>query len=376
MTSKILIVDILTYLNIKHYYLRTGVKAGRLLTMPSEKPSDISLSTLPTRRPRGGPFIVPNSELDLSFGPADVLSAMRRAFAGLAAGTSNQPPQSVAAFPGRPGDVISYFGLLGEEDVFGVKLSPYFPNRTDGPKVAAWTMLCSMSTGQPLLVCDSYALTVERTASTTMLALDYLAPQSSKSLLVVGIGSVGIAHLRHSLALRNWDSVQVFSPRLTRDRSLVKYLVPELCGQLKIAASLEEAVRTADVVLLCTSSGTAVIDQRWVRENSVVTSISTNARDAHEVPPEALAGWEVFCDYRATTPRVAGEMVLASQRFGWSSEAILADLPQLIAGTGKLPTRRAPVFFRSVGLGIEDMALANLILRRLESSPSHHTHQR
>jgi L-arginine dehydrogenase len=327
------------------------------------------------RIPRA-PYILSHSEADFRLQPAEVLAELKKAFAGLATRKSNQPRQSVSKFPARLGDVITYFGLLGEEDVFGVKISPYFPNRTDGPKVAAWTILCSMSTGQPLLVCDSLALTTERTAATTTLALDYLVPEDGKRLAVVGIGSIGIAHLRHACALRKWNSIQVFSPRLARDHSLLGPLVPELCGQIRIANCLEQAVRTSDVILLCTSSGTAVIDQKWVGNDSVITSISTNATDAHEVPPEALVHWDVFCDYRLTTPRIAGEMVLAAKRFGWSPEKILADLPQLVTATGRLPTRRVPVFFRSVGLGIEDIALANLIFRRLESSGPCRSHYR
>jgi L-arginine dehydrogenase len=79
------------------------------------------------------------------------------------------------------------------------------------------------------------------------------------------------------------------------------------------------------------------------------------------VPPEALGEMDVYCDYRATTPGSAGEMVLAAERHGWSPEAILGDLPGLVSDSAPRPDYRRPVFFRSIGLGLEDMALANAL---------------
>jgi L-arginine dehydrogenase len=97
----------------------------------------------------------------------------------------------------------------------------------------------------------------------------------------------------------------------------------------------------------------------------MVTSLTTTTATAHEIAPEALAGFDVYCDYRAVTPLVAGEMVIAAQNHGWSLDWILGDLPELVSGKGRQPTRNAPTFFRSIGLGLEDIAIASLLLREL-----------
>ncbi|MDI9776066.1 ornithine cyclodeaminase family protein, partial [Pseudomonas aeruginosa] len=56
------------------------------------------------------------------------------------------------------GDFINYLGVLAQEQVYGVKTSPYIV-REQGPLVTAWTLLMSMQTGQPLLLCDAARLT-------------------------------------------------------------------------------------------------------------------------------------------------------------------------------------------------------------------------
>ena len=88
----------------------------------------------------------------------------------LAAGHAVQPPQQLVEFPAGKGDFINYGGVLAEDRVYGVKTSPYIV-REQGPLVTAWTLLMSMQTGQPLLLCDAGELTTARTAATTAVVL-------------------------------------------------------------------------------------------------------------------------------------------------------------------------------------------------------------
>jgi len=113
--------------------------------------------------------------------------------------------------------------------------------------------------------------------------------------------------------------------------------------------------------LLCTSSGTPVIETSSIDNGTLVTSISTNVAKAHEVPPEFLINAQVYCDYRKTTPDTAGEMLLAKQDYGWMDDNLVGDLAELVSEQCKTPNVESPIFFRSLGLGLEDIAIANEI---------------
>lgn len=299
----------------------------------------------------------------------DVRAALSGMFAALGRGAAIQPPQMLTPFPARAGDVITYQGVLADARVFGAKLSPYIAaSEATGERaiVTAWTMLMSMDSGQPLLCCDAAQLTTERTAGATALAIDLLAPRAAQTLALVGSGPVALAHLRHALALRPWSGVRVYSPALAHDsarREAILALAQP--GLVSIAASAAQCVRGADVAMLCTSSGTPVIGMADVDKPMLVTSVSTNAARAHEIPPALLPHMDVYCDYRRTTPAVAGEMTLAAEHHGWSAEQVAGDLPGLVLGECPLPQYRRPVFFRSVGLGLEDIALAHALYRQL-----------
>ena len=55
-------------------------------------------------------------------------------------------------------EVVRYTDVY-KRQVYGVKTSPYIV-REQGPLVTAWTLLMSMQTGQPLLLCDAARLTL------------------------------------------------------------------------------------------------------------------------------------------------------------------------------------------------------------------------
>jgi L-arginine dehydrogenase len=57
-------------------------------------------------------------------------------------------------------------------------------------------------------------------------------------------------------------------------------------------------------------------------------------------------------------------MVIAGKEGIWSASEIVADLPELVSGTAP-PRGDGRSFFRSIGLGIEDAAVAVALLRVL-----------
>lgn len=290
---------------------------------------------------------------------AEVQALVRGAFQQLAAGRAVQPRQTVAELPDG-GDVIAYQAVLADDGVYAVKVSPYLPRPDATPVVTAWTLLVSTTTGDPVLLADSAQLTTERTAATTTVAVDLLAPAEARSLAVIGLGKVGRAHLRHVLAVREFDRVRVWSPNASAGA------VEALDDRCELAPSAASAVEDADVVLLCTSAAEAVIDAAALRPGVLVTSISTNAPMAREIDPAALAHLDVYADHAPGAFAAAGEMRIAAAEHGFTQAAIRGDLAGLLSGTAPAPSGERPVFFRSVGLGIEDAAVALAALRGLE----------
>ncbi|MBY3516541.1 ornithine cyclodeaminase family protein [Rhizobium laguerreae] len=305
------------------------------------------------------PIVLDEAQITALLPKADLRGVLERMFRALADGKAVQPPQTLSLFPHSRGDFITYLGVLADEKVFGAKLSPYIPG--DGNAVVtAWTLLMSTETGIPLLLCDSKKLTTERTAAASIIAADLLAVPDASVLTIVGSGPMALAHLRYAESIRPWREVRIASPNV--ETTLVPHMISSGVPVAK-STNAQDAIQGADVVLLCTSSGTPVINASTLSKAAVITSISTNVADAHEVDPAALQGFDVYCDYRKTTPAAAGEMKLATAAGHWDPESLCGDLPELLTGRAKPPSRERTAFFRSIGLGLEDIAAAVALLK-------------
>jgi len=308
------------------------------------------------------PYVIAQAQARQLLEQIDVPQILRKLFRDLASGLAVQPAQQLVEFPQGAGDFINYLGVLAQDRVYGVKTSPYIV-RSEGPLVTAWTLLISMDNGQPLLLCDAGELTTARTAATTAVAVDALASADARHLSIIGSGPVAQAHLQYVKGLRDWQRISLYSPGLASKTPQALARLQALDPRLQIATSREEALRDADVILLCTSAAGPVIDPRELSKPALITSISTNAPRAHEVPPQTLSEMQVYCDYRRTTPGSAGEMLIAGEQHEWNKDTIVGDLPELLSGQTPRPDYDRHVFFRSIGLGLEDIALANALYR-------------
>ncbi|HZX17313.1 MAG TPA: ornithine cyclodeaminase family protein, partial [Pseudomonas sp.] len=205
------------------------------------------------------PYVLDKTAAEQLLAQVDVHQAMVTMFRELAAGHAMQPAQQLVEFPNGAGDFINYLGVLAGAGVYGVKTSPYIV-REQGPLITAWTLLMSMQSGQPLLLCDAGSLTTARTAATTAVAVDALAAPQASRLAVIGSGAVAQAHVHYAKQLRPWQSIRLYSPGLAGKTGAQLLKLQQLDPRIQLCASQADAIRDADVVMLCTSSAKPLLD--------------------------------------------------------------------------------------------------------------------
>lgn len=296
--------------------------------------------------------------------PHAIVASVEAAFRQLASGAARQPAQLQVSLPADDGDTIYYSAITAMPPLIGVTVSPFIAARIGKglAPVTAYTLLLSGETGEAIAAIDSKTLIAARTGATTCIATRRLARRLDR-VAIIGSGQIAEWHLR-CLADVPCDAITMFSPSLlAADRRKRKDDLQSLDSRLKCVSTLDAAVERAGVIMLCTASPTPVLDVELTCEDALITSVTTDGPDAHEIDPRQLASLNVYCDYRQTAPMVAGDMRLAAVLHSWQPAAILADLPELITNPCDAPlplTGRR--FFRSVGLGIEDVAAAAAVL--------------
>jgi ornithine cyclodeaminase len=127
-----------------------------------------------------------------------------------------------------------------------------------------------------------------------------------------------------------------------------------------VAASAEEAVRGADVVVLATSAREPVVRRDWLARGAHVNAVGASVPSARELDVETVASSALFCDSRESLRNEAGEYLLAVQQGAIPGEEhVRGELGEVLAGIapGRLSGDELTVF-RSLGLAVKDLAAA------------------
>jgi ornithine cyclodeaminase/alanine dehydrogenase-like protein (mu-crystallin family) len=161
--------------------------------------------------------------------------------------------------------------------------------------------------------------------------------------------------------VRDFGQVRVYSPTRAHAEALAEQA--DLPGaQVSAAATAEEAVRGADVVVAATSSREPVFAHAWLKPGAHVNAVGASTPQAREIDTATVAASAMFCDSRESVRHEAGEFQLAiSEGAIAGEEHIRAELGEVLAGSA--PGRRDDgelTLFRSLGIGVEDLAAAEI----------------
>ena len=290
---------------------------------------------------------------------ADCIEAMADVLAAHARGELYQPLRSVAIPPGSGG----FIGLMpahrgGDHAAYSLKSLVVIP---DNPKRGldshqGTVTLFDGETGIPTALLSASAITAIRTAAVSALATRLLGREDARSLAVLGAGVQARSHLKAMRLVRDFSRVRIYA----RTRGHLEQLAREVDFPVEIADSAEAAVRGADVVVAATNSREPVLERSWLTDGAHVNAVGASMPSAREIDTETFVAASVFPDNRESLENEAGEYQLAVR------EGLIPGLSHVRAELGEVAAgqhvgRTAPdelTLFRSLGLGIEDLAAA------------------
>jgi thiomorpholine-carboxylate dehydrogenase len=238
----------------------------------------------------------------------------------------------------------------------GAKLVTLYPdNGSRGlPTHQAVIALFRANTGEPLAMMDGRLITEMRTAAVSAVATKLLSASNARTLAILGSGVQARAHFQALSVVRKFDDVRIWS----RNSQNAQAFADEIGAR---ATTAEDAVRGADVVVTVTNSPEPVLRGAWLKPGVLVNAVGAVGPKNREVDDEAMRG-AVIVDSREAAMKESGDVLLANA-------SIYAELGELLAGTKPKPQTKITVF-KSLGLAVEDLAAAELVLEQLQASSS------
>ena len=291
---------------------------------------------------------------------ADVIAALRSAYS-VPHGPLASPPRVVARGEGNwlralaaspPGS--RYMGAK----IFGAGRAK---------SVSYLIALFEQETGALAALVDAHFVTAYRTAGTSAVAVDRLAPSGPAVLGLLGSGLEARMHARAIAAIRPIDALRIYSPTPANREALAPAGGGAPSGRGARGARAAAAVEGASIVVAAARSRdeTPILRGRWLREGMLVVSIGSTLPEQREIDPDVVAACDlIVCDAPEEVAGETGDM-LAAKAAGVAFEHKMASLNALMAGsvTERVAAARRPMF-KSVGAAIQDVVVAELVVAK------------
>jgi ornithine cyclodeaminase/alanine dehydrogenase-like protein (mu-crystallin family) len=223
------------------------------------------------------------------------------------------------------------------------------------PKFGAYFffLLFDAETARPLAQFEANYLGQIRTGAASGYATDILAAKDAITLAIIGSGFQAQSQFEAIRAVRAIQDVRVWSRKESSREEFAKRIGAKAC------ATAEDAVRGAHIVATATSSKDPVIDAAWIGPGTHINAMGSNQASRRELPSDLVVKADLIAVDSLEQAKIeAGDLLLAP--VDWADPRIV-ELPNLETRPGGWPI----TIFKSIGLGVEDVAAAAFVYERL-----------
>lgn len=296
----------------------------------------------------------------------EAIEAVRDAFVALARGDFEMPTRTVL----RDGQFLVMPTHHRPSATAVIKtLSLSFEGRQ--PSIAG-TVTWSDLRHADHLVADAGAVTTLRTGAATGVATDLLAKPDASTCTIIGAGGQAADQVRAVQEVRPLTDLCIVARHPERAERLATSLAEELAGvRITTGVDAVAAVEGRDIVCCATPSTVPLFPLGALAADVHVNAIGAFRPTMRELPVELLADALVIVDETEAVLEESGE-ILDALAAGAIAQDDLVELGRLLTdgvaptgGGGGRSGRTGRTVFKSVGVAVQDWAVARLLADRL-----------
>jgi ornithine cyclodeaminase/alanine dehydrogenase-like protein (mu-crystallin family) len=249
---------------------------------------------------------------------------------------------------------------------FGLKSVAFFPGNDDlgRPTHLATVLLLDPRTGDLEAILDGRLITEMRTAAVSAVSVDLLARQGPAKLAILGSGVQARSHLEAIRHVRPLEHVRIWSRRPERALQLVREMHGSLSCALSATATVEDAVKQADIVVTATSASDPILHGAQLEPGMHLAVVGSSSAKMRELDADAVARCRVWVDSRAGAAVEAGDIVIARQEGRIGADHVVGELGDVVNGASRRESDDEITMFKSLGMAVEDVATARLVVDR------------
>ena len=309
--------------------------------------------------------VLSGEDVRASLGMREAIAAMREAFGQLSAGLARVPVR--LRLEAEAGVTLFMPAYLDRTQDLGAKIVSFYPNNPQRglPAISALVLVLDSQTGLPTALMEAGYLTALRTGAASGLATDLLARREASVVAIFGAGAQAPAQIEAVCAVRPIREVRI----VARRRESADRLAKQIEGvDVRILDDRSAALAGADIVIAATTSSTPVFDGHDVEPGTHINGIGSYTPEMQEVDATVVQRARIVVDSREAALKEAGDLIIPIQQGLIRAEDVDTELGEIVNGIKAGRTSDSEItFFKSVGVAVQDVAVARRVLQAAAS---------
>lgn len=251
-------------------------------------------------------------------------------------------------------------GAFNSVGIKWIGSSPTNPEKYNLPRASAIIVLNDYETFIPKAVMDGMLISALRTGANSGVAAKYLAKKNSKTVGLVGAGAQSKTQLLalHQV-LPELENVKIFDLNVERAEAFSKEMSERLNLKVETVNSAEEAVKGSDVFVTATVTKEPIVKAEWIEKGMLYLHVGS-----HESHFDVIhkADKIVVDDWEELKHRGVETLPIMFEQGEFDPENIYGQIGEIVNNIKKgRENDEEFIYFNSVGMGIQDVALASVI---------------
>jgi len=315
--------------------------------------------------------IISGNDVKKAVKMSEAIKAVKQAYLQLSASQAKVPLRSHIEIEKE--EAVSLFmpAYLSQSKSLGIKIVTVFPKNKEKklPTILATIIALSAETGRPLAVIEGSYLTALRTGAASGVATDLLARQNAEEAAFFGAGAQTRTQIEAVLTVRSLREIWIFDIDRERANKLAEEVRRSKVAEgtaVRVAGSPSQAVQEADIICTATTSYQPVFDDASLKSGVHINGIGSYTPQMQEIPEETVVRSKVVVDSFQASLAEAGDLIIPIKKGLLRKNDIYGEIGEIAAGkiTGRESDEEI-TFFKSVGVAVQDVAVAELVLSHL-----------
>jgi ornithine cyclodeaminase len=313
-------------------------------------------------------LVLKKEEIESVISIDDAIQAVEDGFKAYNSGKAVIPFPVALEIADHNGDIHIKPGYVKGYNTYTIKIASGF---YDNPKLGVsashgMLLLFDSETGFP--VCfevDRCFLTDLRTAAAGAVAARALSKKSISKVAVIGTGTQAKFQIRALSRVREFDELRVWGRNKDRVAEYVRDMKNFIKAKIVPAASIQDAVKGADIVVTATMATKPLIKGEWLSKGAHVTAMGSDSPEKQELETSVLGMADKIVVDSLTQCARLGEVHHAIEDKTITEKDVHAELGEVLLG--RKPGRESDgeiTVCDLTGIAVQDVVTSQMVYER------------